>query len=212
MATIDSYLTQHPVGKVKWEQHPALQKAFAEASKACRELCCLDSLPSYPNTEYLILSSDANDSSFGGMLASKSKTEKRIRLHQLLSCRLPKAVQNLHIYLKEMYSLVALVNQVKDVLKLYKGIPIKAVVDNLALFMTLNKLAKNGQLSVHHKILEREKINLYLSRLYQAITSYNIEIYLSGTKTHLSDYVSRSPVDWESEILITTDSWETDLE
>ena len=87
-----------------------MQKAFTEASKACRELCCLDSLTSYPNTEYLILSSDANDSSFGGMLASKSKTEKRIRLHQLLSCRLPKAVQNLHIYLKEMYSLVALVN------------------------------------------------------------------------------------------------------
>merc|ERR1712215_38893 len=113
----------------------------------------------------------------------------RIRLHQLLSCRLPEAVQNLHIYLKEMYSLVALVNQVKDVLKLYKGIPIKAVVDNSALFMTLNKLAKNGQLSAHHKILEKEKINLYLSRLYQAITSYNIEIYLSGTKTPLSDYV-----------------------
>ena len=86
------------------------------------------------------------------------------------------------------------------------------MVDNSALFVTLNKLARNGQLSVHHKILEREKINLYLSRLYQAITSYNIEIYLSGTKTHLSDYVSRSPVDWESEILITPDSWKTDLE
>ena len=104
------------------------------------------------------------------------------------------------------------VNQVKDVLKLYKGIPIKAVVNNSALFMTLNKLARNGQLSAHSKILERDKINLYLSRLYQAITTYNIEIYLSGTKTHLSDYVSRSPVDWETEILITTDSWGTDLE
>ena len=103
-------------------------------------------------------------------------------------------------------------NQVEDVLKLYKGIPIKAVVDNSALFVTLNKLARNGQLSVHHKILEKEKINLYLSRLYQAITSYNIEIYLSGTKTHLSDYVSRSSVDWESEILITSDPWEINLE
>merc|ERR1712115_76941 len=147
-----------------------------------------------------------------GLLASKSKTENRIRLHQLLSCRLPEAVQNLHIYLKEMYSLVALVNQVEDILKLYKGIPIKAVVDNSALFITLNKLARNGQLSVHHKILEKEKINLYLSRLYQAITSYNIEICLSGTKTHLSDYVSRSSVDWELEILITSDPWEINLE
>merc|ERR1711867_346337 len=111
-----------------------------------------------------------------------------------------------------MYSLVALMNQVEDVLKLYKGIPIKAVVDNSALLVTLNKLARNGQLSAHSKILERDKINLYLSRLYQAITTYNIEIYLSGTKTHLADYVSRSSVDWESEILITSDPWETNLE
>merc|ERR1712082_464045 len=191
---------------------PSPAKAFTEATKACQELCCLDSLPSHPDTEYLVLSSDANDSGFGGLLASKSKTENRIRLHQLLSCRLPEAVQNLHIYLEEMYSLVALVNQVEDILKLYKGIPIKAVVDNSALFVTLNKLARNGHISVHHKILEKEKINLYLSRLYQAITSYNIEIYLSGTKTHLSDYVSRSSVDWESEILITSDPWETNLE
>ena len=103
-------------------------------------------------------------------------------------------------------------NQVEDIQKLYKGIPIKAVVDNSALFMTLNKLARNGQLSAHAKILERDKINLYLSRLYQAITTYRIEVYLSGTKTHLADYVSRSPVDWEKEILITTDSWESNLE
>ena len=172
MTRIDSYISQHPVGKIKWELHPSLLEAFTEAARACRELCCLDSLPLYPShIEYLILSSDANDSSFGGMLASKSKSEKRIRLHQLLSCRLPEAVQNLHIYLKEMYSLVALVNQVEDVLKMYKGIPMRAVVDNSALFVTLNKLARNGQLSAHAKILERDKINLYLSRLYQAITT-----------------------------------------
>ena len=105
MTRIDSYISQHPVGKIKWELHPSLLEAFTEAARACRELCCQDSLPSYPShIEYLILSSDANDSSFGGMLASKSKSERRIRLHQLLSCRLPEAVQNLHIYLKEMYS------------------------------------------------------------------------------------------------------------
>ena len=210
MAKIDSYISQHPVGKIKWDQHPSLQKAFTATSRACRELCCLDSLPSYPShIEYLILSSDANDSSFGGMLASKSKSENKIRLHQLLSCRLPEAVQNLHIYLKEMYSLVALINQVEDVLKMYKGVPIKAVVDNSALFISLSKLAKNGQLSAHSKILERDKINLYLSRLYQAIATYKIDIFLAGTKTHLADYVSRSPVEWEKEILITPNSWET---
>ena len=48
--------------------------------------------------------------------------------------------------------------------------------------------------------------------MYQAITTYRIEIYLSGTKTHLADYVSRSPVDWEKEILITTNSWESHWE
>merc|ERR1712082_43570 len=136
---------------------PSPAKAFTEATKACQELRCLDSLPSHPDTEYLVLSSDANDSTFAGLLASKSKSENKIRLHQLLSCRLPEAVQNLHIYLKEMYSLVALINQVEDVLKMYKGIPIRAVVDNSALFITLNKLAKNGQLSAHAKILERDK-------------------------------------------------------
>ena len=94
-----------------------------------------------------------------------------------------------------MYSLVALVNQVEEVLKMCKGIPIRAVVDNSALFVTLNKLARNGQLSAHTKILERDKINLYLSWLYQAINTYRIKIYLSGTKTHLAHYVSRSPVD-----------------
>ena len=108
-----------------------------------------------------------------------------------------------------MYSLVALINQVEDVLKMYKGVPIKAVVDNSALFISLSKLAKNGQLSAHSKILERGKINLYLSRLYQAIATYKIDIFLAGTKTHLADYVSRSPVEWEKEILITPSSWET---
>ena len=118
MAQIDSYISSHPVGKIMWEHHPKLKDAFTATSRACRELCCLDSLPSYPShIEYLVLSADSNSSSFGGMLASKSKSESRLRLHQLLSCRLPEAVQNLHIYLKEMYSLVAIVNQTEDVLK-----------------------------------------------------------------------------------------------
>ena len=210
MAKIDSYITQHPVGKIRWDDHPDLHEAFKVTARACRELCCLDSLPSYPShTEYLVLSADSNDTSFGGILASKAKSEGRLRLHQLLSCRLPEAVQNLHIYLKEMYSLVALINQVEDVLKLFKGVKIKAVVDNSALFISLSKLAKNGQLTAHAKIIERDKINVYLSRLYQAITTYGIEIYLVGTKSHLADYASRSPIDWEKEIMLTSTSWET---
>ena len=44
-----------------------------------------------------------------------------------------------------MYSLVALINQVEDVLKLFKGVKIKAVVDNSALFISLSKLAKKSK-------------------------------------------------------------------
>ena len=39
-----------------------------------------------------------------------------------------------------------------------------------------------------------------------------MEIYLAGTKTHLADYASRSPVNWEQEILINPDSWESNWE
>ena len=49
---------------------------------------------------------------------------------------------------------MALINQVEDVLKMYKGVQIKAVVDNSALFISLSKLAKNGQLTAHAKIIE----------------------------------------------------------
>ena len=52
---------------------PSPAKAFTEATKACKELRCLDSLPSHPDTEYLVLSSDANDTSFGGLLASNPR-------------------------------------------------------------------------------------------------------------------------------------------
>ena len=76
-------------------------------------------------------------------------------------------------------------------MKLYKGRPIKSIVDTSALYISLNKLATTGQLSRNVQLIERTKVKLYLSRLYYYLAKYNIDVYLMGTKDHLSDFASR---------------------
>ena len=34
MTQIDSYISQHPVGKIRWKEHPSLVEAFTATSRA----------------------------------------------------------------------------------------------------------------------------------------------------------------------------------
>merc|ERR1712074_119739 len=62
-----------------------------------------------------------------------------------------------------------------------------------ALYISLHKLATTGQLSRNAQIIDRNKVTSYLNRLYYYLTKYNIDVYIMGTKDHMSDYASRYP-------------------
>ena len=107
--------------------------------------------------------------------------------------RLAPSVQSLHIYLKEAHAQLMIFDQAEDILRWYQGGKVKSVVDNAALYISLHKLPTTGQLSKNAQIIDRNKVMQYLSRLHYYLTRYNIDVYLMGTKDHLSDYASRHP-------------------
>ena len=190
MKELESFATKHPAKKIiGWDQHPNLREKYHTLCKVVKASNSLHTLPSDLNqVGKIIYNSDACSSSLAYLVGftlkpfSNVKTDfQHIKPLKYYSVKLPAYCLNLTILLKETISAVLCLSQEIPTLKL---LPVNCrkllIMDSKPLFEILSKLQKNGMLDQF--FTAHASIPLWLTRLYQLTSGYNIQILLMPTK------------------------------
>ena len=190
MKHLEAFATKYPAKKaIKWDEHPKLRTQYDTLCKVIKASNCLQTLPADLNQlGKVVYNADACSASVaylvGFVLKPVDKGDDeplRIKPLKFHSAKLPTYCLNLTILLKETVSAVLCLSQELPTLKLLPtGCKKYLIMDSKPLFDLMTGYLKNGQLNTF--FTAHSSIPLWLTRLYQITSCYNIQILLMPTK------------------------------
>ena len=200
MKNLESFAIKYPAKKlIEWENHQELKNEYLTLCKVVKASNSLHTLPSDLNQiAKIIYNSDACSSSLAYLVGftlkpsdSQQKGNQYIKPLKYYSVKLPTYCLNLSILLKETVAAVLCLSQELPTLKL---LPINCkkilIMDSKPLFDILSKLLRTGMLDQF--FTAHASIPLWLTRLHQLTSTYNIQILLMPTKlSPPADFLTR---------------------
>ena len=188
MKHLEAFATKHPAKKaIAWEKHPDIKQKYMKLCKIITASNSLQTLPADLNQlGKVYFNSDACPASLGYLIGFSLKPSHdndipRIKPFKFHSAKLPSYCQNLTILLKETLSSVLTLSQELPFLELLPlGCKKYLIIDSKPLFDLMQGYLKNGSLKTF--FAAHATIPLWLSRLFQLVTAYNIQIVLMPTK------------------------------